>query len=96
MKRPAKEHFVQGMRFPLANDAQMTPPVACELSVGDLVTYTNEFGARFPNRTVTGFAPTVEYGRFVYFDNSAWWFPDSPRFFTKQTHLESMDASIGY
>lgn len=65
-------------KYPQATDVQDTPPVPCEFNVGDVVTFTNDYGAKFHNKLVTGFAPTVEYGRFVYLDKDAWWFPVNP------------------
>lgn len=82
------------VRHPIAADAQKTPPIPCEFAVGDLVTYTNEYGVQFFNRVVTGFSPTVEAGRFVYFDNSAWWFPANPGSLTKQANREALPEHI--
>lgn len=80
MSKPfsSRPHFIQGMQYPLAEDAQETPPVPCEFKIGDSVTFTNDYGVVFENEIVTGFSPTVENGRFVYFDNAAWWFPVRP------------------
>ena len=84
-----RPHFVEGMKYPLCDDAQEVPPVPCDLRVGDLVTYTNEYGAKFANRRITGFSPTLEQGRrFVYYDNAAWWFPVDPKQLRKQTSIE--------
>lgn len=87
-REQAEAHFLAGMKYPLPKDAQRTPPVACEFAVGDVVTFTNEAGVQFFNRTITGFAPVVDYGRFIYWDNAAWWFATSPERFTKQTPKE--------
>lgn len=84
----AKEHSIKGMRYPLSVNAQATPPITCDLVVGDLVTYTNCNGVIFPDLIVTGFSPTVENGRFIYFDQSAWWFPESRESLTKQVRAE--------
>lgn len=93
MKRSCKGHFIEGMRYPLADDAQMTPPEPCELSVGDLVTFTNDYGAVFKNLTVTGFSARADYGRFVYFDSSSWWFPVSPGSLKIQNQREEFCSS---
>jgi hypothetical protein len=74
----SKPHFIEGAKYPLSANAQLEPPIPCELVVGDVVTYTNEYGAQFHNRLVTGFSPTIEHGRFVYFDTDAWWFTEDP------------------
>ncbi len=85
--REHRPHFIEGMKFPLAADAVMTPPEPCNLQVGDLVTFQNVYGVRFFNRTVTGFSSTVEGGRYVYYDNEAWWFPTDPARMTKQDRV---------
>jgi|GEM_PF-4317805 len=35
-----KSHFVRGTQYPLASDAQQTPPVPCDFRAGDTVTFT--------------------------------------------------------
>lgn len=77
----SKPHFVEGMKYPLAIDAQRVPPAECKFKVGDVVTFTNDYGVEFDG-VITGFSPKVSYGRFVYWDNSAWWFAASPEQFT--------------
>ena len=70
-----KPHLVEGARYPLAPDAQATPPVPCDFKLGDQVVFTNDYGVPFTDKLVTGFTPSVEDGgRFIYLDNSAWWF----------------------
>lgn len=74
-----KFHFVRGAQYPLASDAQQTPPVPCDFKLGDTVTFTNDYGVSFADLRVVGFSPTVEgQGRFVYLDKSSWWFPVPP------------------
>lgn len=94
MHRTPKDHFIEGMRHPLAQDAQKTPPVPCEFAVGDRVTFTNDYGVQFFNRVVTGFSPAVEGGRFIYFDNDAWWFPISPANLAKQSEAMGSHREI--
>ncbi|HDY7901191.1 TPA: hypothetical protein RQK56_004052 [Vibrio vulnificus] len=57
---------------------KMEPPVECEFSVGDRVTFTNEYGVSFPGYKVVGFAEEEFYGRFIHLDKSSWWFPVKP------------------
>lgn len=83
-KRPDSGYF-HG-KYPLASDAHAEPPIPCEFKVGDIVTYTNDYGVEFSNKVVTGFASEVEYGRFVYIDNDSWWFPHSPESLTLETN----------
>ena len=74
-----KPPFIEGAKYPLPPDAQRDSPVPCEFKLGDPVTFTNEYGATFPNHIVAGFSPTVEgLGRFVYLDFDCWWFPVNP------------------
>lgn len=74
-----KAHFVQGAKHPLALDATTSPPIPCDLKLGDVVTFTNDFGVAFSDLKVTGFTPSVEgHGRFVYLDKDSWWFPVKP------------------
>lgn len=74
-----KAHFVQGAKHPLALDATTSPPVPCDLKLGDVVTFTNDFGVAFNDLKVTGFTPCFEgHGRFVYLDKDSWWFPVKP------------------
>lgn len=73
-----KPYFIGGCKYPLAKDAQTSPPVPTEFKVGDRVTFTNDYGVKFHDRVVTGFSPSVENGRFVYLDNDSWWFPLNP------------------
>ena len=49
------------------------------LKLGDVVTFTDDFGVAFSDLKVTGFTPSVEgHGRFVYLDKDSWWFPVKP------------------
>lgn len=90
-----KPHFIEGMKYPLSPDAQLAPPLPCEFKVGDKVTFTNDYGVEFHDKTVTGFASTVEYGRFVFLDIDSWWFPVRPENLTKQPQTgESPPAAL--
>lgn len=84
--RQMKPHYVTGVRYPLAEDAQLVPPAPCDLEVGDLVTYTNDRGVKWHDQIITGFSPTISGGRFVYFDHAAWWFAVEPGSLSKQAH----------
>jgi hypothetical protein len=75
--RTHRPHFIRNTKWPLAVDAQMESPIQCSLKVGDKVKFTNDYGVKFDG-VITGFSPEVSYGRFVYWDNSAWWFPVDP------------------
>jgi len=61
------------------------PPVECDFKVGDVVTFTNEYGVSFPNIKVVGFAEDDSfYGRFIYLDSDSWWFPSRPEECSKE------------
>ena len=63
-----------------------TPPVECEFSVGDVVTFTNEYGVSFDGLKVIGFAKgDLYYGRFIHLDTDAYWFPKKPEELTLRT-----------
>ena len=49
--------------------------------VGDKVTFTNDYGVKFSPHVVTGFVinPSKrDYGRTIYWDSDAYWFPARP------------------
>ena len=56
-----------------------TPPKGyeCDLKVGDIVNYTNEFDVMFENQEVVGFTlqKDILHGSVVYLKNGAYWFP---------------------
>ncbi|MDK7586257.1 hypothetical protein QP575_10520 [Alcaligenes faecalis subsp. phenolicus] len=67
-----------------ANKLRQTPPVPCEFSVGDTVTFTNEFGVSFDGMRIIGFADDDSfYGKFIHITGpehpGAYWFPHAPR-----------------
>ncbi len=65
-------------KYPVPKDAVQVPPVPCDFQVGDLVTFTNEYGVSFTGLTVVGFTPEIDShlpDRFIYLDTSCWWFP---------------------
>lgn len=71
------QEFVQSLK--------QTPPIPCDLKVGDKVTFTNEFGISFPNLTIIGFADdTSFYNRFIHLDTECYWFPTTLQSLTKE------------
>jgi len=72
-----------------ARKLRQTPPVPCNFSVGDRVTFVNEFGVSFADMRVIGFADDDSfYGRFIHITGpehpGAFWFPHRPDELTKQ------------
>lgn len=67
-------------------ELRTTPPIDCEFSVGDNVTFTNEYGVVFEGHKVIGFAEDDSfYGRFIHIDTDSYWFPHTPEELTKGT-----------
>lgn len=62
-------------RFLLNNDMVNTPPIPCDLQVGDEVKFTNDYGVEFSPRKVIGFAAKPDQGRFIHIDTDCCWFP---------------------
>lgn len=64
-----------------------TPPSGCPFMVGDIVTYTNEYGVKFKNKKIIGFdtketlAEKIKTNflkdRFIYLSGEAFWFPST-------------------
>lgn len=56
---------------------EKTAPAGCEFKVGDIVTYTNEYGVSFDNREIVGFSSKEDMlgVRFIHLDQDAYWFP---------------------
>lgn len=56
------------------------PPLPCPFKVGDLVTFTNDYGVKFYNRRVIGFSNNPDFtrrGMFIHLSKDAYWFPNS-------------------
>jgi hypothetical protein len=63
----------------IENHCQKTPPVECGFKVGDVVTFTNEYGVKFENLVIFGFAKDDSfYGRFIHLFKDSYWFPVRP------------------
>jgi hypothetical protein len=63
-----------------AKTLEQTPPEGCDLKVGDIVTFINEYGVVWPGKEVIGFDTNPEhnlfkYGNFIHLDSDAYWFP---------------------
>ena len=50
-----------------------------QFKIGDKVTFTNDYGAKFSGHTVTGFVDEThmlfKYGNHILIDTDAHWFP---------------------
>lgn len=49
-----------------------------DLTVGDRVMFTNDYGVVFGPHEVLAFDNSTSSGRSVYFDHDAYWFPARP------------------
>lgn len=84
------------------------PPVPCPFKMGDLVTFTNDAGLKFPGKRVVGFGATADampptknhptpgmVGSFIYLDTDAHWFPHRVDELTLETPAPSRYAHGG-
>ncbi len=64
-------------RFLSDNEMLSESPIECDLKVGDIVTFTNEYDVSFENCVIIGFAKPEHFlhGRFIHLNTSAPWFP---------------------
>lgn len=75
----------------IKSELSPTPFVACDLKVGDIVTYTNDYGVSFHGRKVTGFSdPKTSYHpeAHIHLAKDAYWFP------VKESSLSKTKKSI--
>lgn len=49
-----------------------------ELSIGDMIMFTNDYGVVFGPHEVLAFDKPEEWDRCVYFEHDAYWFPARP------------------
>ena len=63
-----------------------TPPEGCDLVVGDMVSFKNEYGVVFGPHRVMGFTLSENelHGRTVYINTDCFWMPKHPESLTKQ------------
>lgn len=70
------------MKKYVAEELQAIPPTNCKFKVGDVVTYTNDFGVSFEGNTVIGFSkpdhPLSKYGNSIHLDFDCYWMPIKP------------------
>lgn len=79
----------------IAKNLSTTPPKPCDFSVGDFVTFTNDYGMEFKNRRVIGFSShLLEHGAFIHLSGTStpYWMPISPG----QLTLERKNSDGGF
>lgn len=64
--------------------SDVCPESASDLKIGDKVTFTNDYGCVFENKTIMGFCKDWLEGRHVYIDSDCYWFPKSIESLTKE------------
>ena len=74
-----EQDFIDGL--------EKTAPIGCEFKVGDIVTFTNEYGIAFEGKEVVGFANEENSfnGRFIHLRKASYWFPIRPDELTLST-----------
>ena len=75
-------------KFLSNNDMLRSSPIECDLKIGDIVTFTNEYGVSFPNLIVIGFNKTLWQDRFIHISTDCAWFPVRRSELTKQEVTE--------
>ena len=81
-------------RFLTNNEMLIESQQECDLKVGDVVTFTNEYGVSFANRIVIGFAKLEDqlHGRFIHLHDEAPWFPVKRESLTLQENPEAIEV----
>ena len=75
-KPPTKEQKMKKEKDFIRENLTDKPPIPCDFKIGDIVTFTNEFGVSFSNKKIIGFSPEVtSTGRFIHLSKDAYWFP---------------------
>jgi hypothetical protein len=80
------EFMAQDKRIFIKKELTQTPPKGCDLKVGDLVQWVNDYGVVWQHR-ILGFCYkgwfTEKYNRFVHLDTDSYWFPHDHTTLTK-------------
>ena len=71
--------YTFGNTVDYAAKLEQVAPEGCDLKVGDIVTFVNDYGVIFPGKEVIGFDTSEhnlkQYGNFIHIDTDAYWFP---------------------
>jgi hypothetical protein len=79
-----------------------SPPAGYEdtpFKVGDIVSYTNDYGVEFKGMKVIGFSNDegmIRNKAFIHTSGGAYWFPNKPSSFRLMARLDDMDTAKGY
>lgn len=74
-KRAFRERVIERNGVKIHEHLRDVIDTEVNLSTGDMIMYTNEYGVTFGPHQVLGFCEPDEYGRCIYFDHDAYWFP---------------------
>lgn len=78
------------------NNMVSEPPMPCDLKVGDIVKFTNDYGAEFGPHKVLGYTTpeNVLHGRFIHIDSDAPWFPAKPESLTLWPKMHTFEVTL--
>lgn len=69
----------EAQRWAKTNKISQTPLHGEPFAVGDVVTFTNDYGVKFEGNIIMGFSdPIYPNSGTVYLDSDAYWFPNKP------------------
>lgn len=73
-KRQFRE-FVEREKIKLYDNLSDVVETDIQLSVGDRIMFTNDYGGTFGPHEVLGFCEPTQYGNCIYFEHDAYWYP---------------------
>lgn len=73
-KRQFRE-FIEREKIRIYNNLSDVIQTDIQLTVGDQIMFTNDYGITFGPYEVLGFCEPTKYGRCIYFDHESYWFP---------------------
>ncbi len=80
------------------NKMLLESPIECDLNVGDVVIFTNDYGVSFANMIVIGFAKPEHqlHGRFIHISSDCAWFPCTRESLKIQARTVTRDLTVTY
>lgn len=73
-KRQFRE-FVEREKIKLYDNLSDVVEADMQLSVGDRIMFTNDYGVTFGPHEVLGFCEPTQYGNCIYFEHDSYWYP---------------------
>lgn len=59
----------------IREELTQTPPKGCPFKSGDIVTFTNDYGVKFKDQKIIGFAKEPLFDKYIHLSGEAFWFP---------------------